>query len=103
MKRIYSTPPLRRQQILKSALALASRHGYRRITRAQIAAHARISPGLINHYFVTIEALQHAMMAAAVAGKLLDIVAQGLAAQDPIALTAPAELRASAAQKLAAL
>lgn len=103
MTRQYHPPAVRRQQILQSALTLAVRHGYRHVTRDQIASHARISTGLINRYFATIETLQHEVMAAAVARRLLDIVAQGLAARDPIALGAPLELRESAAKMLAAL
>lgn len=94
MKRLEPTD--RKTQILQSALHASRVHGYSRVTRDQVAAAAGCSPGLVSHYFSTMEKLRKQVMASAVRLKDPVLVAQGLSAQDSTACNAPDALRRSA-------
>ena len=90
----------RREAIITAALAVATREGYMRMTREQIAAEADCSPGLVSSYLGTMPAMRRAVMRAAVSRKVLAVVAQGLAMRDEHALKAPEGLRAAAVRGL---
>lgn len=94
-------PKERRKQLIASAVRLAERIGYDRITRNGVAEEAGVSTGLVTHYFRTMKQLQRATMREAVTVGNLSVVAQGLVAGDPQALKAPAELKQAAASRLA--
>ena len=96
-------PEFRQGNILDTAIELAKTKGYSRITRDDVAKAANVSPGLITHYFTTIERLRRAVLREAVKRGVLEIVAQGLANKDAIAIGAPRELRHSAALLIARL
>lgn len=87
-------PPKERSKlILDAALDLAKRDGFDNITRESVAKAAGISPGLVSNYFNTMNQLQRAVMRAAVAREVLEVVGQGLAARNEHALKAPHELK----------
>jgi AcrR family transcriptional regulator len=92
----------RRDEILAAALQLARVHGYNRITRDQIAAHAGVSMGLVTLYLGTIPNLRRDLMRAAVSKGIPEIIAQGLAAGDPHAVKASPELKRRATDHLLA-
>jgi AcrR family transcriptional regulator len=95
-----SDPKQRKEEILEAALKLATKHGYKNLTRHAVADAAGCSIALVSHYFNTFAQLERAIMRAAVTQQVLPIVAQGIARQDGQALKAPFELRKAALQSL---
>jgi AcrR family transcriptional regulator len=91
----------RAAQILAAAVEAAKVHGYTRLTREQVAARIGIAPSLVPHYMGTMAQLRRRIMREAVRVECLPVIAQGLAARDPHAMAAPAELRQRAARSLA--
>lgn len=101
-KRLSRLPPEeRRAELLDVALKLAKRKGYLNLTRDGLAAAAKCSQGLVTKRFGAMDNLRREVMRAAVARGVLEVIAQGIAARDPVALRAPAELKAQAAGTLA--
>lgn len=91
---------VRKDHILRVALVAAKEHGYLSVTRNMLAEKAKVSPGLVTHYFASMVQLKRAIMRAAVEHKIPEIVAQGLSIGDKNAKKAPAELKALAATVL---
>lgn len=85
-------PTDRRAQILTAALKLSAMNGYQRVTRDAVGQAIGIAPSLISHLFGTMPDFRRDIMRAAVRGRNLAVVAQGLAAQDPHARKAPQDL-----------
>lgn len=85
------------------ALRLAKTHGLARLTRDQIANDAGVAPALVSLRLGTMPQMRRTVMRAAVAGSVLEVVAEGLAQRpaDPHALAAPAEMRQAAVALLA--
>jgi hypothetical protein len=96
-------PKLRRKHVLNAALELAKTKGYNVVTRGDIATCAGVSPGLISHYFKSIEALHVVILKTAIKQDIPEIIAQGLTNRDPIAIQAPKELKNKAIAYLAEL
>lgn len=96
MTRTRLTSDARKDQLLDSALAVATKNGLQRTTRGMIAEHAGVAPGLVTHYLGTMEALKRTIMRQAIRREVLPIVAEGLACRDKHAMKAPAELRSRA-------
>ena len=86
----------RKRQILDGAMLAAHTKDYRQITQKDIAALAGVSTGLITFHFDNMDGLRNKLMEYAVETSDLKIVAQGIVAQDPIALGASDTLRANA-------
>ena len=96
MKRDRQDPKTRKAAILMHAVALSREVGYTHITRREVSERAKVAENLVTYYFKSMERLKREIMRAAVCLEHHDIVLQGLAAKDHIALNAPAELRAKA-------
>lgn len=96
-------PALRRKHVLDVAIELAKTKGYNTLTRDEVATGANVSPGLVSHYFRSIEQLRIVVLKTAVRKEVLEIVAQGLVHEDPIAIQAPKELKYKAVAHLAEL
>jgi len=90
----------RREKILNVALEIAARVGYSNVERQEVAIGAECSAALISYHFSTMTQFKRAIMRAAVHKEDAKVVAQGLAANDPIAVKAPALLKAQAATLL---
>jgi AcrR family transcriptional regulator len=88
--------------ILSAAMQLANLSGFKKVTRANIAAKADVAPGLVSYHFGDMKKLRDAMVERAVESKNLKLLAQALADRHPIALKAPDALRRAAAMQLAA-
>lgn len=86
----------RRAVLLSAAIAEAHDVGYRNITRDGVAARAGVAAGNVNHEFGTIDKLRDEVMREAIDAGHLDIIRQGIANADPLALAAPNELRSAA-------
>lgn len=91
----------RQQSILYHALLLSQRHGYQNVTRSMIADAMGCSPSLVNSHYGTIPQFRRAIMSAAIAMDDLRVLAQGLAAGDAKARSAPQEMRERAAALIA--
>jgi len=91
------------EEITGAALALAKEVGYSHISRERIAKMVGCTPTLVSYYFKNTRRFKDAIMKAAVREKDVQVVAQGLALQDKIALAAPVELKQAAADYLATL
>lgn len=96
-------PELRRKHVLNKAIELAKTKGYNSLTRDDVATGANVSPALISHYFGNIDQLRIVVLKLAIKREVLEIVAQGLVREDPIAVQAPKELKHRAASYLAEL
>lgn len=90
-----------KQIILDTATALSEKHGFRNVTRLQIATKAGIASGTVSYHFGTMVELQNAIMSHAVESKNTKILAQGLGEAHPVAIRAPQTLRVAASKVLA--
>lgn len=90
----------RKDAILTAAIDLSIRDGYKQITRDSVAIHAGVSTGLINRHYGTMTLLRRAIMRAAIAREIHQIIAQGLAAGDIYAKNAPDGLKKQATDYL---
>jgi len=86
-------PDDRREQILRAAIAVASKGHYKHISRREIAEAAGTSGPLVKHYLGLMSELSDVLMTYAVENRQLWVLAQGIMAEDPIALAAPDELK----------
>ena len=94
-------PLLRKDQILNASIDVALNNGYDKMTRCEIALYAGVSVGLITNYFGTMRQLKRAVMRAAIQREIPEIIAQGLANNDPNAQKASDELKAKAVASIA--
>jgi AcrR family transcriptional regulator len=83
---VRKNPGIRRQLILDSAIRLSIKVGYRSITRDAVADIAETSSSAIAKYFPRMTQLKYAVMSAAVSHEIVEVIAQGLAINDPQAL-----------------
>jgi hypothetical protein len=93
-------PDLRKDQILKIAIAVARKYGCHKTTRDEIAHRAGVSMGLVSHYFGTMKKLRRTIMRAAIVNEELEIIAKGLANNDPYARKASDDLKQRAVSTL---
>ncbi len=78
----------RQRNIFESAAPLAYARGYQQITQQDIAVAANVSASLIHHHFGDMDDFRNAFMRWAIEVGNLQILAQGVALRDPIALAA---------------
>ena len=78
----------------------ARRVGCRNVQRERIARGAKVSTGTVSLYFGNMVAVRKLIMKTAIEKGDLVIIASGLAARDPAALAAPAELRRQALEHI---
>ena len=93
--------PVRKKQMLLAAMRLARSCGYRNVTRQDIAKSVHCSVSLVSYHFGDCAQLYSALMGEAVSEQDLKILAQGLIAGDPIALSAPSKLKFRALRSVA--
>jgi AcrR family transcriptional regulator len=96
MKSKKFSASIRRRQIIDAAIRLAIKCGYQNVTRNAVAEEAGVSHGLVNTYFSTMPQLKRALMRAAIAQEIVEIIAQGLGAKDADALKVSDELKKKA-------
>lgn len=77
-----------RHSILQVALELAKEKGYQNVRRDQIASELRVSPGLIGHYYGTMNQLKRAIIRHAATNGVIEVLTQGVVAGDRHAITA---------------
>lgn len=93
-------PGDRQRMLIDTALTLATRDGYKNVTMDALTQAAGVSRTLYARYFTNVDQFRVAVMRAAVKRVVLPVIAQGLAARDPHAMKASAEVRAAAAATL---
>lgn len=93
-------PDERKAQILDAAIELSKERGYANVYREHIGERLGVTPTLVTRYFATMHHLREAVMQAALDREIPEIIAQGIIAHDPIAETAPRELRERAVRLL---
>ena len=98
--RARAHPTLRKEHILAAAVNISIHVGYDHVTRAEVAEAAGVSPALVTNYFFSMNNLRIEIMSSAVTNEILTVVAQGLAAGHPLAITAPSRLKNKAAKTL---
>lgn len=86
-------PETRKEAILAAAVRRAQVVGLAGLRRDDVAAEAKVSQGLVTLYFNTMTQLKRAVIRYAVHAELLPLIAQALAANEPEAKKAPADLR----------
>lgn len=87
---------VRTQQILDAATEIARTKGFSSLRRSEIAERAGVSTGLVNVTYGTMAQLRRAVMRRAVHDRILNVIAEGLVLNDPVARKAPEELRRAA-------
>jgi AcrR family transcriptional regulator len=91
-----TSPVLRYSHILGVAIERARVEGWNQMTRAAVAEAAGISEALVSHYFGTMDELRATIMQEAIRRRVVEIVAQGLAAGNVVAKGAPDEVKQAA-------
>jgi hypothetical protein len=86
--------------LLEHAMQLSRSVGYDRVTRSMLATAAGTSESNISRVFGTMAKLRRAIMSAAIAREDLNIIAQGLAANEPKAKAAPSHIKEAAVELL---
>ncbi len=89
-----------RERIIARALSYSEEFGYSTVTAPKIAAGLGIAPSNIFYYFGTIGQFQDSIIREAIASSNYIIIAQGIAAGNPIALSANEELKLKALLKV---
>ena len=97
-QRREDNPDVRITEIMSAALLAAREHGYKLVTREQIADRAMCSPALVGKYFGEMDGLRNSIMASAVVEHDLEVLCQGIITRHGFALAAPEELKALAHQ-----
>lgn len=91
-----------KDKLLTVAIELAAKKGLREATRNGVARAAGVSSGSVSYHFKSARKLLAAVVAAGIEARNMRIVADALAAQHPLALKMPQELKTAAARFLAA-
>lgn len=81
---------------------MAVRQGYRNLTRAAIAEKLEIFPSSVSFHCGTMAQLRDGVVEFAIENGYTAVLGQALADRHPLALKAPAAMRARAAKLLAA-
>lgn len=100
MPRIRRKPEDSKENLLNAALRIASRVGYQNVRRDDIARLADVSPNLVTYHFNTMTQLKRDLIRHAIKTEALDVIAQGLAVNDPHARKVSDDVKARAAQLL---
>lgn len=95
-------PKVRKADLLEVALRLARKHGYLKITRAQVAEAAQLAEGTVSYHFGTMQQLRVDVMRHAVKQRDAVVVMQGLACKDRHATKADFDLQRAAIASLTA-
>lgn len=91
----------RKQQLLDSALKLASEHGYKNVTRKMIAEDCDCTEGNVSRALgATMPQIKRDIMRHAVKNENLTVIAQGIVDKDTHALKAPKDVKERAINTL---
>lgn len=93
-------PKQRTRQLLAAALDLAATAGWAGLTHAGVASRAGVSNGLVVARLGTMSEMRRSVMRAAVAQRVVRVVAEGLAAGDRHARRADEALRVACGERV---
>lgn len=89
-----------RCNILEAAYQLAQLDGWTNFKRDDVAEKAGVATGSVSHHFRTMDGLRDAVMRKAIQTECLSIVADGLAARNKYAQSAPEGLKRQSLETL---
>ena len=89
-----------KEDIVATALSLASKHGFRRFSREQIANELGVTGGTLNYYFDPIDTVHDAVVLEAIKRRVWNVFVQALAEKHPLALKASPEIKREALDTL---
>lgn len=89
-------------EILNKAMQLANKQGYKNVTRDGLAAELGVATGTITFHIGNMRKLRRDMIERAIADKNIKVFTEALVDRHPLALAAPASLKALAAKALQA-
>lgn len=81
-----ASPELRKESILRSAVHLAEKIGYSKVTAVGVGEEAGVSHGTVLHHFGTMVQLKNDIMRHAIKTSNMVIIAQGIVAKDKRAM-----------------
>lgn len=90
----------RNAKVLEAAISTAREQGFAALTREAVAVRAGVSVGSVNNVFGTVAGMKSAVMRFAIEHRILEVIAQGVALGDSIALAAPSDLKRRALTSL---
>lgn len=100
MNNCRKSTKLRREEILKIAMAIAIKSGLPAVSGTAIAKRMGVSRPAVAYHIPNVQALRDDVMREAVTSEILSLIAHGLSVGNPIATAAPAKLRRRAAESL---
>ena len=86
--------------VLETAVTMAQRDGFNKLSRDLIAKEACVSNGKVYSAIGTMVKVRRAVMRYAIKHEMLDIIATGLGIKDPTAIKAPDEIKRQALETL---
>jgi AcrR family transcriptional regulator len=93
-------PSVRKDQIMVAAVDEAVAGNYMAMRREDVAKRAGVAPGLVNRYYGTMSQLRAEVMRHAVDNYIVEVVAQGVAIDDPHTRRIDGDLRERAINHL---
>jgi len=100
MKNKRTPTKVRKEEILSAALDIAKTSGLAAVSGKKIAAALGVGRTGVMYHIVSMHKLRCDVMRQAIETEELAVIAQGLAAGDPMALGAPEDLRRRAVDTL---
>jgi DNA-binding transcriptional regulator YbjK len=99
-KKTRMEPKERAESIIKASIEMAIKDGYRNLKRDAVAEAAGVAYSMVNYVFSDIYTLQNEVLLYAIEHDIVEIVAQGLVNNDPLAKGAPEAVKARAISSL---
>lgn len=87
-------------KILRAAVRLAKKRGFRAFTRSDVAVEVGCATGTVNYHFDSMDVLRMEVMREAIRREVMAVVAEGLSRRHVLVLRAPERLRRKAALQL---
>lgn len=92
-RRVRRPPEIRRDQLLRSAIALAAVSNYRRLTRDAIAQSCDVTSRLVNYYFRDMVSFRNEIIQTAITLRVYPVIAQGIVDDHPACWDLPLAVR----------
>ena len=89
-----------KEDIVDAALKLATKHGFRRFSREQIANELGVTGGTLNYYFDPIDTVHDAVVLEAAKRRNWPVLVQALAEKHPLAVSMDPKIKREAADTL---
>lgn len=83
----------RKEQLIRLGLQMALKQGYHRIKLQEVADASSLCTGSVLYYFTPFTEFKNAVLRRAIKDEITEIIAQGMASNDPITADLPKELK----------